>query len=99
MFGSLGYRAKGKPLGGQGEALCTRGTQGRPPPILLAVFPEVYHTLHSPFPKPPTLSRPNTTNTSQAFGRLIWVRRERVVLLQLALTYLIAYCIYKYIIW
>ena len=52
------YRAKGKPLGGQGEALCTRGTQGRPPPILLAVFPEVYHTLHSPFPKPPTLSRP-----------------------------------------
>ena len=39
MFGSLGYRAKGKPLGGQGEALCTRGTQGRPPPILLAVFP------------------------------------------------------------
>ena len=35
----LGYLAKGKPLGGQGEALCTRGTQGRPPPILLAVFP------------------------------------------------------------
>ena len=35
----LGYKAKGKPLGGQGEALCTRGTQGRPPPILLAVFP------------------------------------------------------------
>ena len=39
MFGYLGYLAKGKPLGGQGEALCTRGTQGRPPPILLAVFP------------------------------------------------------------
>ena len=82
MFGYLGYLAKGKPLGGQGEALCTRGTQGRPPPILLAVFPEVYHTLHSPFPKPPTLSRPNATNTSQDFERLIWVRRERVVLLQ-----------------
>ncbi len=58
MFGYLGYRAKGKPLGGQGEALCTRGTQGRPPPILLAVFPEVYHTLHPSYPKPPTLSRP-----------------------------------------
>ena len=69
MFGYLGYRAKGKTLGGQGEVLCTRGTQGRPPPILLAVFPEVYHTLHIPFPKPPTLSRPNATNTSQAFGR------------------------------
>ena len=39
MFGIWGNRAKGKTLGGQGEALCTSGTQGRPPPILLAVFP------------------------------------------------------------
>ena len=94
MVGFRWYRAKGKPLGGQGEVLCTRGTQGRPPSILLAVFPEVYHTLHPFYPKLPTLSRPNATNTGQAFGRLIWVRQERLFLLQSALTYLIAYCLY-----
>ena len=51
MFGYLGYKAKGKPLGGQGEVLCTRGTQGRPPPILLAVFPlHVLSPNHQPSP-------------------------------------------------
>ena len=65
MVDFRGYRAKGKPLGGQGEALCTRGTQGRPPPILLAVFP-----LHSLSPN----LQPSPGQMLQTQVRLLDVR-------------------------